>query len=107
MAVVEYMMQLQDGKLVIPEYIKDRGHWKNSANTFVGWIDDNREYYVPDFIIQLTKIKFKNRILSMHQETPFTAMSEEAEIAGTPMSNTDVTAMADVWYDEFKTKNSG
>ena len=106
MAVVEYMMQLHDGKLVIPEYIKDRGHWKNSANTYVGWIDDSREYYVPDSLVQLTKTKFKNRILAMHQETPFPVIEEDFN-TDTLMSNTAVTEMAGSWYDEFVVKNSG
>jgi len=106
MAVVEYMMQLQDGKLVIPEYIKDRGHWKNSANTYVGWVDDNREYYVPDSLVKLTKTKFKNRILALHQEEPIPNIPVEVGVEETFMSNTDVTAMADAWYDEFVAKNS-
>ena len=107
MAVVEYMMQLQDGKLVVPEYIKDRGHWKNSSNTYVGWLDDSREYYVPDSLIQLTKDEFKSRILALHQEEPIPSIPVEGDTEVTYMSNTDVTEMADSWYDEFVSRNSG
>lgn len=103
MAVVEYMLNLENGLLTTPEFIKDRGYFKNSANTFVGWVDDDREYYVPDTIITLSKTDVKNRVLAIHAESPF-------RYSGDPdysqMSNTAVAEMADSWYDEFVAKNS-
>ena len=105
MAVIEYMMQLENGNLVIPQYIKDRGHWKNSANTFVGWVDDNREYYIPDTLTVLTKTKFKNRLLAMHAENPMTD-GVDPVANNTPLSNTAVTTLANEWYDNFVLSNS-
>ena len=61
---------------------------------------------MPDSLVQLTKTKFKNRILAMHQETPFQVIEEDFN-TDTLMSNTAVTEMAGSWYDEFVVKNSG
>lgn len=103
MAVIEYMQQLKDGKLIIPEWVQDRGHWMNSANTFIGWVDDDREYYIPDSVVNVSKTKLKNRLLAMHAENPF--MKDDDLDNPVPMSDTEVTNMSNNWYDEFVSKN--
>lgn len=107
MAVAEYMFQLQGGKKVIPDFIEDRGHWYNSADhTFVGWIRDDRDFYVPDSIVYLSKEDLVQRLLGMHNVNPFAKPTEPGAEAVT-MTEVEVREQAEAWYDAFVAKNSG
>ena len=108
MAVAEYMFQLQGGKKVIPDFIEDRGHWYNPADhTFVGWIRDNRDFYVPDTIVYLTREDLVQRCLTMHSANPFRKMSEPGTEETEFMTEEEVRSQAETWYDDFVAKNSG
>lgn len=109
MAVAEYMFQLQNGKKVIPDFIKDRGHWYNPADhTFIGWISDHRDYYVPDSIVYLDKEQLVQRLLKMHATSPFAKFSEPGmELESEIMTELEVREQAESWYDAFVDKNSG
>lgn len=110
MAVVEYMFNLsEDGKkLIIPSYVKDRGYWYNSADeTYIGWVDESRQYWVPDTIVSFTKTEFINRQLDIHNNVEqYLNQSDDPEVEPTAMSNTEVTTYFGTWYDDFVTKNS-
>lgn len=108
MAVVEYMFVVnQHGKLEVPGFISDRGHWLNSANhTYVGWVSDTREFYVPDTIVTLTKEEFVARLIAIHGVNAYTTMGETPAADPVAMTDAEVTAMAETWYDDFVAKNS-
>jgi len=111
MAVVEYMLQKINGnsKAEIPGFIGDRGHWYNSADhTYVGWIDDERDYYVPDSIKTLTKEQFVTRTLGMHATNPMMNEMDMENPDAEPeaMTDAEVTTMAEQWYDNFVSQNS-
>ena len=108
MAVIEYMLVKDGHKRQVPEFVGDRGHWMSPIdNTFVGWIDDVRDYYVPDTIVTLTKEAFVTRQLAIHAHNPMTK-GVPGSVMGDreTMTNEEVTAQAQAWYDEFVTKNS-
>lgn len=110
MAVIEYMLIKDGHKRQVPEFVGDRGHWMSPLdNTFIGWIDDDRDYYVPDTVITLTKSEFVTRQLAIHAEVPFTKPAD-GEIGPdgerVEMTTEEVTAQAEAWFDDFVTKNS-
>jgi len=108
MAVAEYMFVVnQHGKLEVPGFISDRGHWMNPADhTYVGWIPETREFYVPDTVTTLTKAEFVARQMGMHGTTPFTTEGETPDADRVTMTDAEVTAQAEAWYDAFVTSNS-
>ena len=109
MAVIEYMLHRINGsnRTEIPGWVGDRGHWFNSAdNTYVGWVDDVRDYYVPDTVTTFTKAELVTRQLAIHAAEPFVKMDEEDPSADpTNMTTAEVTAMVEAWYDDFVAKN--
>jgi hypothetical protein len=55
MKLVEYKKHVVNGILVKPYWIHD-GEYLKENNTFLGYVldEDDREYYVPDTIVELT-----------------------------------------------------
>lgn len=108
MAVAEYMFVVnQHGKLEIPGFIGDRGHWYNPVDrTYVGWIPEVREYYVPDTMVYLDKAALVARVMGMHAANPMSTMAADPTQEAVAMTDAEVTAMAETWYDNFVTANS-
>jgi hypothetical protein len=107
MPVVEYMMHRDGPRRQVPEFIGDRGYWFNSAdNTFIGWVDENPDYYVPSSVNTLTKEQLVTRLLTMHAATPFKNEGENPEEEATDMTDAEVTTMVETWYDNFVEQNS-
>jgi len=108
MAVAEYMMHLSNGghRKEVPGFIGDRGHHFNPIdNTFVGWIEDERDYYVPDTIVILTKEDFIARQLAIHAVYPMMKDIGNPEEEPVPMTEEEVRVASGAWYDEFVAKN--
>lgn len=105
MPVIEYKFNIgEDGRLVIPGYVEDRGHWYNPADhTYLGWVKDeaDREYWVPDTIIAKTKAECVARTIGM---MPIMQLdSDGTEVA---MDSAEVTTMMENWYDAMDSNNS-
>ena len=110
MAVIEYMLIKDDHKRQVPEFVGDRGHWMSPVDsTFIGWVDDVRDYYVPDTIVTLTKAAFVARQMAIHAHTPMTKPVGDSlaiNVERVIMTDAEVTAEAETWYDYFVDKNS-
>lgn len=109
MAVVEYMFNIDDkGKRFIPGFIDDRGHWYDPiTETYIGWIDDNRDFFVPDSIVVLTKEELVQRQLAIHAANPMIKDNEEDPLeVGEPLTNDEARLLVESWYDSFVAKNS-
>ena len=112
MAVIEYMLIKDGHKRQVPDFVGDRGHWMSPIdNSFIGWIDDVRDYYVPDTIVTLTKAEFVTRQLAIHAQFPFLSRAgigalDDSDIERVEMTTEEVTTQAEAWYDDFVTKNS-
>ena len=111
MAVIEYMLEKRDATQHrwVPEWVGDRGHWYDSATeTYVGWVDDVRDYYLPDTVVTLSKEGLVQRQLTMHTASPM--MKENPENPGPEnmiaMTDAEVRTMVETWYDDFVAKNS-
>lgn len=107
MPVAEYMLHKQGHRRLVPDFIDDRGHWYNPVDyTYIGWIEENPDHYVPDSIVYLTKEQFITRALAIHSVYPFRDQDEEAIGTGPELTNEQVQAMAGDWYDNFVAKNT-
>lgn len=107
MPVAEYKLHKQGHRRLIPDFIDDRGHWYNPVDhTYIGWVEDNPDHYVPDTIVYLTKEQFVTRAMAIHNTEPFRDHGDEVAAAGTPLTNEQVLTMAEEWYDSFVAKNS-
>jgi len=111
MAVIEYMLEKRDATHVrwIPEWVGDRGHWYDPATeTYVGWVDDVRDYYVPDTVLILSKENLVQRQLTMHSANPM--KKQDPENPGfenmVAMTEAEVRESVEAWYEEFVAKNS-
>jgi hypothetical protein len=107
MAVVEYMFNIDDkGKRFIPGFIDNRGHWYDpTTETYVGWIKDSRDFYVPDSITVLSKEDLVQRQLTIHAGNPMMNMGNP-ESEPTAMTDEEVRTMVEAWYDSFVAENS-
>lgn len=104
MPVIEYKFNIgEDGRLVIPGYVEDRGHWYNpDDHTYLGWVkaEADREYWVPDTIVTKTKAECVTRAIGM---MPMYRDSDETEVA---MDSAEITTMMENWYDAIDSDNS-
>lgn len=110
MAVIEYMLHRINGsdRKEIPGWVGDRGHWMSPIDSsFIGWVDDNRDYYVPDTVVTLTKQDLITRQLAIHAIQPFTKERTDFQNPPEQMTEQEVSDMISVWYDDFILKNGG
>lgn len=107
MPIIEYMFNIdENGRKTIPGFVKDRGYWYNPADhTYLGWLDSDREYWIPDTIEEKTKAQVVARALSIHASTPFTNPDAEDPESETAMDSAEVTTLIENWYDNMITNN--
>ena len=87
--IVEYMLnKFEDGSIGAPAWIKSGGYLPNEADkTFIGFVADERDYYIPDSVTTLTETEAVNRSLDIHAVTPY------MNYDGTEMTTTEVEVM--------------
>jgi len=103
--IVEYKLhkvKARSDSKKTPIWIDDGGYWYNPAdNTYVGYIRDDVEYYVPNSLTVFTQDTFRARLLAMHAASPFTKGVEEPDnLESEPenMTDAEVTTLADEWW---------
>ena len=115
MPVVEYKMEIVNNKggAGAPLWVNDGGyHHSPIDRTLVGWVEPEsaRDYYVPDTVTELSKADLVARQLTIHASHPF--MTEEMldsngeEIDPVTMTDAQVTADVEAWYDQFVSDHS-
>ena len=113
MPVVEYKMHVvtNKGGATAPLWVDDGGyHTSPIDKTKVGWVlaDSDREYYVPDTVVELSKTDFINRQLAIHAVLPISEVSEDSngEPIETLLDSAEVTSTMGTWYDTFVASKS-
>ena len=107
MAVVEYMVYKEGSRRVVPSFLSDCGHWRNPAdNTFIGWVDDVRDFYVPDTLSFLTKEQFAARAVEMHHINPQEKLDPDNPEVSVQLTDQEVIDLAIFWYDDYVSRNS-
>ena len=78
------------GAKITPHWVECGGFMPNTSNfTFIGFSPSVREYKIPDSAIRLTVQECKDRMLSIHAQTPI------RDIDDVEMTNAEVEAMVD------------
>lgn len=110
MPVIEYKFTINaNSRLEVPGYVVDRGYWHSPIDkTLVGWCkpESERDYWVPDTIVELSKADLVARVLSIHAVTPYLKAPENPEAEDVYLTEAEVTTMIEEWYDNFVAKNS-
>ena len=102
MPVIEYKFVINHlGKMEIPGYVEDRGHWHNpDDHTYLGWVpaEGDREYWVPDTIQEKDRDAVIARGIAMHSANTMTYDSDGVEVN---YDSAGVTTLMGDWYDTF------
>lgn len=113
MPVVEYKMHVvtNKGGATAPLWVDDGGyHTSPIDKTKVGWVlpEANREYYVPDTVVELSKSEFVARQLAIHAVQPFLTITDENgdPVEEHEMTDAEVTTEMETWYDSFVSSHS-
>ena len=113
MPVVEYKMHVvtNKGGATAPLWVDDGGyHTSPIDKTKVGWVlpEANREYYVPDTVVELSKSEFVTRQLAIHAVQPFLTITDENgdPVEEHEMTDAEVTTEMETWYDSFVSSHS-
>ena len=113
MPVVEYKMHVvtNKGGATAPLWVDDGGYHSSPIDkTKVGWVlpEANREYYVPDTVIELSKSQFVARQLAIHAVQPFLTITDENgdPVEEHEMTDAEVTTEMETWYDSFVSSHS-
>ena len=109
MPVIEYMFTInENGRKEVPGYVADRGYHYNPADhTFLGWMNDDRDFWVPDTIETKTKAECVTRALAMHAVTPLQKFGETNQPDDmVDMTEEEVTTMMEEWYDQIAANNA-
>jgi hypothetical protein len=106
MPLVEFKMHAAAGgnpsRREIPGFIRGSADFFNPAdNTYVGWVADNRDFYLPDTIVTLDKAAFVARQLAIHGANPFTRPGETPEDPPVQLTNEEVTTQAEDTFDRI------
>ena len=111
MPVIEYKLHKVGprGQMQAPDWVDDGGYWGNNADhTLVGWVaaEADRENWVPDTVIELSRADFITRAQGIHATTPYTRLADGAS-ADDPnpemvdMTTDEVATEAGGWWDAF------
>ena len=97
--IIEYKMHMTAGGMKTPEWVADGGYFPDaSTNTMVGWSPDeaNREYYVPDTVIELTATELETKVLALHSANAFQKIDNETGETS-DMTDAEVKTMVSDW----------
>ena len=116
MPVIEYKLHAINSQkhMQAPHWVTDGGNWYNPADkTLVGWTpaEADRDYYVPDTVTTITKAELNTRLLAIHANTKYSKF-DDTDPTQTPgdavdMTNAEVTAMSNTFYDAMVANNNG
>jgi hypothetical protein len=100
MPLVEFMMHAKrNGGHETPSFIRGSADYYNpNDNTYVGWVSDQRDFYLPETITILDRDTFCTRYLEVHGNRPFTKLVDDEEVE---MTKEEVMASAGSEYDRI------
>jgi hypothetical protein len=85
----------------IPDFIRGSADYHNPTdNTYVGWVANNRDFYLPDTIVELDRAAFTTRMLAIHAVQPLSTFNGP-ESAPSVMTEAQVTTYAEETYDRI------
>lgn len=103
MPLVEFMKHPVQGatKSKNPNFIRGSADYYNPDDgTYVGWVPNNRDFYLPETIVVLDKQGFVDRALSIHASHPMQVQEDPFEDEE-DMTVEQVTVYAGNEYDRI------
>lgn len=94
--IVEYMLIKEMDVKRAPSWVEDGGYFQNPDDfTLIGWTPNlgQRDYYVPDTVVTLTRAELVTRQLAIHAAHP------AQDVEGNAITEQQVTDMVNAWCD--------
>lgn len=110
MIVIEYKKHLINGATQNPDWVVQGDFFQNPEdNTFIGVVlpEEERDYYIPDSLITLSRDAVINRCLLIHKKFPYKT-PQNADDTG-PMvvcSEEQIIKMVDNFFTNFVNLNN-
>jgi hypothetical protein len=98
--ILEYMLIREMGVKRAPSWVEDGGYFGDPDNsTLIGWSPDlaNRDYYVPDSVVELNRASLTARVLDINTRYPAMGPGESGDMV--PVTDEELTATVDAWCD--------
>jgi hypothetical protein len=70
MRYYEYIYHRVNGESVKPDFVEDGPYWTHN-NTHIACVPNNRDYWIPDSLVELTEEELIERVKAIHAETPY------------------------------------
>ena len=103
MVLVEYKLhKVSKNAKKAHDFIVDGGYWLSPIdNTMVGLVESeaDRDYYIPDSIVSLSRADFLSRQLTIHASVPIVSVDDEGN--ETTLTDAQVAEQAGAWYDSL------
>jgi hypothetical protein len=105
MKIVEYKKHLVNGAVTEPDFIISGGGLHDPINkTWIGTIyeETERNYYVPDSLLEMNRTSLIQRYLTIHDTVPFQKLSDVSDPHSERIDLTtlEVTQLVDDWLDQ-------
>ena len=98
--ILEYMLVREMGSKRAPSWVEDGGYFMDpDNNTLIGWSPDmaNRDYYVPDSVVELNRASLIARVLDINTRYPTMELDEDG--SSVPATDEELTATVNAWCD--------
>jgi hypothetical protein len=105
MKIVEYKKHLVGGAVTEPDFIISGGGLHDPINkTWIGTVyeENERNYYVPDSLLEMDRDSLIQRYLTIHESIPFEKLSDTSDPHSDRITLTvsEITQLVDDWLDE-------
>lgn len=98
--IIEYMLVREMDRKRTPSWVEDGGYFMDpDDNTLVGWSPDQgeRDYYIPDSVVELNRAGLIAKVLSIHARYPFNKF--EGNKKTVTMTEAEVESLAVTWCE--------
>jgi hypothetical protein len=94
--VFEYMMHRTKNGIQTPEWVVDGDWFYHPENkTYLMIVDEDRNYYIPDSLTELSKDDVISRIIEINSITPIRIRTEEGKV---DLQDSDIESYVDDWW---------
>jgi hypothetical protein len=97
--IVEYKNHLVGGFSVQPNFIISGGFFfKPEDKTYLGVVDNNRDYWIPDSLIEVSEQEAIDRALEVHSITPYLINDTNVEGCIRNMTEEEIVSLVESLY---------
>jgi hypothetical protein len=93
--VFEYRLHMTKRGVDHPDWIIDGGYFWD-GQTYVAVIESNRNYYVPDTLIELSKRDLLDRLIRIQHDESITEQQVGAD--SQPLTDDELSDFVDTWW---------